>query len=125
MDSELLFNTNNVEDTEYPEMSSTITGKLGEDLINVPTISDKIANFLKQTVRSENNSSVSSQGSTGTVQSSALVMSGPYPINTTGTSYVLSIPANGVAVFSGIPPDAWFISNTATSLEITPGEGIN
>jgi hypothetical protein len=88
MDSELLFNTNNVEDTEYPEMSSTITGKLGEDLINVPTISDKIANFLKQTVRSENNSSVSSQGSTGTVQSSALVMSGPYPINTAGTSYV-------------------------------------
>jgi hypothetical protein len=44
---------------------------------------------------------------------------------TAGTSYVLSIPANGVAVFSGIPPDAWFISNTATSLEITPGEGIN
>ena len=42
---------------------------------------------------------------------------------TAGIPYVMSIPANGVAVFSGIPPNAWFISNTATSLEITPGEG--
>jgi hypothetical protein len=41
----------------------------------------------------------------------------------TGTAYVLSIPANTVQVFSGIPPNAWFISNTASSLEITPGEG--
>ena len=38
---------------------------------------------------------------------------------------VLSIPANGVAVFSSIPPNAWFIASAATSLEITPGEGIN
>jgi hypothetical protein len=43
----------------------------------------------------------------------------------TGIAYVMSIPANGVAVFSGIPPNAWFISSAATSLEITPGEGIN
>jgi hypothetical protein len=41
----------------------------------------------------------------------------------TGTPYVLSIPANTVQVFSGIPPNAWFISNTDSSLEITPGEG--
>lgn len=41
----------------------------------------------------------------------------------TGIPYVMSIPANGVAVFSGIPPNAWFISGTASSLEITPGEG--
>jgi hypothetical protein len=41
----------------------------------------------------------------------------------TGVSYVMSIPASTVAVFSGIPPNAWFISNTADSLEITPGEG--
>ena len=41
----------------------------------------------------------------------------------TGTPYVMSIPANGVAVFSGIPPNAWFIASAATSLEITPGEG--
>jgi len=40
-----------------------------------------------------------------------------------GTPYVMSIPANTVQVFSGIPPNAWFISGTATSLEITPGEG--
>ena len=36
----------------------------------------------------------------------------------------LSIPANGVAVFAGIPPNAWFIASAA-SVEITPGEGIN
>jgi len=37
---------------------------------------------------------------------------------------VLTIQPNGVGVFSGIPPNAWFIAGTATSLEITPGEGI-
>ena len=42
-----------------------------------------------------------------------------------GIANVLSIPANGVGVFSGIPPNAWFITNTASSVEITPGEGIN
>lgn len=36
----------------------------------------------------------------------------------------LAIPANGVAVFSSIPPNAWFIASAA-SVEITPGEGIN
>jgi hypothetical protein len=88
MDSSYLFKTSNVEDIPYPEMLSTKTGKLGEDLTNVPTITDKIANFLKQSVRSESNSSVSSQGSIGTVQSSALVMSGPYPANLSGTTHV-------------------------------------
>ena len=34
------------------------------------------------------------------------------------------IPANGVQVFSGIPPNAWFLSSAASSAEITPGEGI-
>lgn len=43
----------------------------------------------------------------------------------TGIANVLSIPANGVGVFSGIPPNAWFIASAVTSLEITPGEGIN
>jgi hypothetical protein len=42
-----------------------------------------------------------------------------------GIDNVLSIPANGVGVFSGIPPNAWFIASAAASLEITPGEGIN
>lgn len=37
----------------------------------------------------------------------------------------LTIPANGVGVFSGIPPNAWFATDTVTSVEITPGEGIN
>jgi hypothetical protein len=37
----------------------------------------------------------------------------------------LAIPANGVAVFSSIPPNAWFVASAATSLEVTPGEGIN
>ena len=36
----------------------------------------------------------------------------------------LAIPANGVGVFSGIPPNAWFIASAA-SVEITPGEGIS
>lgn len=36
----------------------------------------------------------------------------------------LAIPANGVAVFASIPPNAWFIASAA-SVEITPGEGIN
>jgi hypothetical protein len=51
------------------------------------------------------------------------------PVATTPTSSgianVLSIPANGVGVFSSIPPNAWFIASAATSLEITPGEGIS
>jgi len=41
-----------------------------------------------------------------------------------GVANVLTIQANGVQVFSGIPPNAWFIASAATSLEITPGEGI-
>ena len=43
----------------------------------------------------------------------------------TGVANVLTIPASGVGVFSGIPPNAWFIASAATSVEITPGEGIN
>ena len=44
----------------------------------------------------------------------------------TGTANVLTIPANGVGVFSGIPPNAWFITGgSANTVEITPGEGIN
>jgi hypothetical protein len=50
------------------------------------------------------------------------------PVATTptaaGIAYVLTLPANGVGVFSGIPPNAWFIASAA-SVEITPGEGIN
>ena len=50
------------------------------------------------------------------------------PVATTptaaGIANVLTIQPNGVQVFSGIPPNAWFISGTATSLEITPGEGL-
>jgi hypothetical protein len=36
----------------------------------------------------------------------------------------LAIPANDVGVFAGIPPNAWFIAS-ASSVEITPGEGIS
>ena len=36
----------------------------------------------------------------------------------------LAIPANGVSVIGGLPPNAWFISSSASSAEITPGEGI-
>ena len=41
----------------------------------------------------------------------------------TGVAQVLTLPANAVGVFSGIPPNAWFIASAA-SVEITPGEGI-
>jgi hypothetical protein len=50
------------------------------------------------------------------------------PVATTptaaGIANVLTLPANGVGVFSGIPPNAWFIASAA-SVEITPGEGIS
>jgi hypothetical protein len=36
----------------------------------------------------------------------------------------LSIPANGISVIGGIPPNAWFLSSASASAEITPGEGI-
>ena len=41
----------------------------------------------------------------------------------TGIAQVLTLPPSGVGVFSGIPPNAWFIASAA-SVEITPGEGI-
>lgn len=41
----------------------------------------------------------------------------------TGIANVLTLPANAVGVFSGIPPNAWFIASAA-SVEVTPGEGI-
>ena len=47
------------------------------------------------------------------------------PALTLPSANTLYIPANGVAVFSGIPPNAWFLSSAASSAEITPGEGIN
>ena len=47
------------------------------------------------------------------------------PALTVPSANTLYIPANGVQVFSGIPPNAWFVTDTATSVEITPGEGIN
>jgi len=51
------------------------------------------------------------------------------PVATTptgaGIANVLSIPANEVGVFSGIPPNAWFIASASNSVEITPGEGIS
>ena len=47
------------------------------------------------------------------------------PTLTQPSANTLYIPANGVAVFSGIPPNAWFLSSAASSAEITPGEGIS
>ena len=46
------------------------------------------------------------------------------PALTVPSANTLYIPANGVQVFSGIPPHAWFLSSAASSAEITPGEGI-
>jgi len=47
------------------------------------------------------------------------------PALTVPQANTLSIPANGVAVIGGIPPNAWFLSSAASSVEITPGEGLN
>lgn len=47
------------------------------------------------------------------------------PTLTVPSANTIAIPANGVAVLAGIPPNAWFLSSAASSVEITPGEGLN
>jgi hypothetical protein len=36
----------------------------------------------------------------------------------------LGLLPNSVEIFSGIPPNAWFIGSAAGAFEITPGEGL-
>jgi hypothetical protein len=47
------------------------------------------------------------------------------PTTSVPQANTLAIPANGVSVIGGLPPNAWFISTAASSAEITPGEGIS
>ena len=71
------------------------------------------------------NSAFSPFGPTYLVGTSAVQVKSNNNMYPTGYRFVtLAIPANGVAVFAGIPPNAWFIASAA-SVEITPGEGIN
>ncbi len=37
---------------------------------------------------------------------------------------VLGLLPNSVEIFSGIPPNAWFLANAVGAFEITPGEGL-
>lgn len=80
MDSEKLFTSTPVENITFNPIAASQSGKLGEDLSNLATVTEKIVNFGKQSVRSEYSSSTINQDQSGTVQSSALVLSGAYPV---------------------------------------------
>jgi hypothetical protein len=98
MDSENLFSTTPTEFLPNPSISASAPSSaypLGQDLSskNKSTISGKIANFMKQSVRSEYNYSTVNQTATATIQSSALIFSGPYPVpSLSGTGLSNSIP---------------------------------
>jgi hypothetical protein len=98
MDSENLFSTTPTELLNIPPITTSAPSSaypLGQDLSskNKSTISGKIANFMKQSVRSEYNYSTVNQTATGTIQSSALIFSGPYPVpSLSGTGLSGSLP---------------------------------
>jgi hypothetical protein len=83
MDSANLFSTTAVEFLTYDPISSTPASiELGQDLEskNKSSVSGKIANFMKKSVRSEYNYSTTNQVATGSIQSSSLILTGPYPV---------------------------------------------
>jgi hypothetical protein len=85
MDSENLFSLVPTELISYDEIAEVVSASalpLGNDndSKNKVTISSKIANFMKQSVRSEYNYSTADQKAIGTIQSSALIVGGPYPV---------------------------------------------
>jgi hypothetical protein len=92
MDSENLFSLVPAELISYQDLTNVVSASafpLGNDTSskNKVTISNKIANFMKQSVRSEYNYSTSDQKAVGTIQSSALIIGGPYPVpSLSGTS---------------------------------------
>jgi len=82
MDSDKIFDTKPLELLPNPSVSNTTLGSpLGNDLTskNQSSITSKIANFMKQSTRSEGFSSYNQQSVAG-IQSSALVFNGPYPV---------------------------------------------
>ena len=89
MDSSKIFSTTPTENITYAAISASVSPgasaavyPLGEDTLakNQVNITGKIANFLKQSVRSEYNYSGSNQTLVPSIQSSALVFGGPYPV---------------------------------------------
>ena len=86
MDSKYLFEKTNAENISYPEIKAgSASVSLGDDsasggALSQTNISGMISNFMKKTVRAENNSSTVDQTQSGTIQSSALVFQGPSPL---------------------------------------------
>lgn len=83
MDSSYLFSTKATESIEYPPIvSASPTLPLGSDESSLSNtrVSNKVANFMKKVVRSENIKSTLNQTQSPTVQLSALLFEGPSPI---------------------------------------------
>jgi hypothetical protein len=77
MNSSLLFSTTPTESIKYPPLLTTTAGVRSDtDAKDNAVVSGKIAKMLRRTVRAEDNSSTINQLDAGTVQSSALVLSG-------------------------------------------------
>jgi hypothetical protein len=82
MDSDKIFDTKPLEDLiNLPVSNTTLGSPLGNDLTskNQSSITSKVANFMKQSTRSEGFSSYNQQDVAG-IQSSALIFNGPYPV---------------------------------------------
>jgi hypothetical protein len=84
MDSDNIFSTVPTEFLSYGEISASVSASaypLGGDLLsqNQSSVNGKIANFMKQSTKSEGFSSYNQQD-VGGIQSSALVFNGPYPV---------------------------------------------
>jgi hypothetical protein len=77
MNSSLLFSTTPTESIKYPPLLPVSAGaRVDEQARSQAVVSGKIASMLRRTVRAENNSSTIDQLDAGTVQSSALTLSG-------------------------------------------------
>lgn len=83
MDSKYLFSTTPTDLIQYPALGNKLTTPIGNDEVSKgrSEITDKIANFMRKSVRSENNLSVSNQ-TQATMQSSAMIISGPKTFTT-------------------------------------------
>ena len=85
MDSENIFSTIPTEFLSVGSISASVSASaypLGNDTASQGafSITSKIANFMKQSSRSEGFSSYNQQDDTPAIQSSALILNGPYPV---------------------------------------------
>jgi len=82
MDSKNIFSTVPTEFLTYDSISASVAANpLGNDTVSQgqSSITSKIANFMKRSTRSEGFSSYNQQDVAG-IQSSALILNGPYPV---------------------------------------------